>query len=208
MGRDEHHVRGSAGRAIVLSRRRIMLVGVGLAVPLVVSPVAAESVPVPIVLQAELLAKVLEYDRNFPERAGERAKVLLVSKPGNADSTTVVQQMAAALGRLPQIAGLPHDEAVVSFPGAQELARLCRDRRASVVYFGPGFHDDLGAVRAALSSVDVLSVASVPDDVAGGLVLGFDVVSGRPKLLLNLPQARLQKVDLRAAVLKLMTVIE
>jgi hypothetical protein len=208
MRRNDHHARGSAGRAIVLSRRRVVLLAVGLAVPLVSSPAAAESVPVPIVLQAELLAKVLEYDRNFPTRAGERAKVLLVSQSGNADSTTVAQQMAAALGRLPEIAGLPHDEAVVSYRGAEELARLCRNRRISVVYFGPGFRDDLDAIRAALSSVDVLSVASVPDYVPGGIVLGFDVVSGRPKLLLNLPQARLQKVDLRAAVLKLMTVIE
>jgi hypothetical protein len=191
-----------------LSRRRLVLVAVGLAAPLVVSPVAAESVPVPIVLQAELLAKVLEYDRNFPARAGDRAKVLLVAQSGNADSKTVVQQMAAALGRLSQMAGLPHDEAVVSYPGAQELARLCRDRRISVVYFGPGFHDDLDAIRAALSGIDVLSVASVPDYVYGGVLLGFDVVSGHPKLLFNLPQARLQNVDLRAAVLKLMTVIE
>jgi hypothetical protein len=208
MRRDNHHVRGSPGRAIVLSRRRVVLLAVGLAVPLVSSPAGAESVPVPIVLQAELLAKVLEYDRNFPTRAGDRARVLLVSQSRNADSTTVVQQMAAALGRLPQIAGLPHDEAVVSYPGAQNLARLCRDRHISVVYFGPGFHEDLEAIRAALSDIEVLSVASVPDYVQGGIVLGFDVVSGRPKLLFNLPQARLQKVDLRAAVLKLMTVIE
>src|SRR5262249_44791558 len=132
----------------------------------------------------------------------------LVSQSGNTDSTTVVQQMASALGRLPQIAGLPHDEAVLSYHGAQELARLCRERRISVVYFGPGFQEDLDAIRAALSGIEILSVASVPDYVPGGIVLGFDVVSGRPKLLLNLPQARLQKVDLRAAVLKLMTVIE
>jgi hypothetical protein len=178
------------------------------AAPLVVSPASAESVPVPIVLQAELLAKVLEYDRNFAARAGERAKVLLVAQSGNADSKTVVQQMSAALGRLPQMAGLPHDEAVLSYPGAQELAKVCRDRHISVVYFGPGFHDDLDAIRAALSGLDILSVASVPDYVYGGVSLGFDVVSGHPKLLFNLPQARLQNVDLRAAVLKLMTVIE
>jgi hypothetical protein len=186
----------------------LVLWTLGIAAPFVASRAAAESVPVPIVLQAELLAKVLEYDRNFPARAGERAKVLLVSQSGNADSTTIAQQMSAALGRLPQIAGLPHDEVVVSYAGAQELAKLCRAQRVSVVYFGPGFRDDLGAIRAALNGVDVLSVASVPDYVQNGIVLGFDVVSGRPKLLLNLPQARLQKVDLTASVLKLMTVIE
>jgi hypothetical protein len=204
----DHRERSAAGRTLRLTRRRFAVLAVGLAAPFVVRRAEAESVPVPVVLQAELLAKVLEYDRNFGARAGERTRVLLVTQPTNADSTTVVQQMAAALGRLPQMGGLPHDEIIVGYPGPQELAKICRDRHIAVVYFGPGFRDDLGALRAAFSTVDVMSVASVPDYVQGGIILGFDVVSGRPKLLFNLPQARLQNVDLRAAVLKLMTVIE
>jgi hypothetical protein len=54
----------------------------------------------------------------------------------------------------------------------------------------------------------VLSVAAVADYVREGIVLGFDVISGHPKLLFNLPQAKLQKVALKASVLKLMTVFE
>jgi hypothetical protein len=191
------------------SRRRFGIVLLlGLAAPLVVSQGHAESVTAPVVLQAELLAKVAEYDRNFGARAGDRARVLLVTQPTNADSVTVAQQMSAALGRLSQIAGLPHDETILPYPGAAELARVCRDRHVSIVYFGPGFRDDVADIRAALSSVDVLTVASIPDYVRDGIVLGFDVVSGHPKLLFNLPQARLQKVALTATVLKLMTVYE
>jgi hypothetical protein len=40
------------------------------------------------------------------------------------------------------------------------------------------------------------------------VVLGFDLVSGRPKLLVNLTQAKKQKVDLAAEILKLMKVYE
>jgi hypothetical protein len=180
----------------------------GLAAPLIALPGHAESVAAPVVLQAELLAKVAEYDRNFSLRAGERARVLLVTQPTNADSVTVAQQMSSALGRLSQIASLPHDEIILPYPGAAELARICRDRHVSIVYFGPGFRDDVGDIRDALVGVDVLSVASVPDYVKEGIVLGFDVVSGHPKLLFNLRQARLQRVALAAAVLKLMTVYE
>ena len=104
---------------------------VGLAAPLVVSPGHAESVTAPVGLQAELLAKVAEYDRNFGARAGDRARVLLVTQPTNADSVTVAQQMSSALGRLSQIAGLPHDETILPYPGAAELARICRDRHVS-----------------------------------------------------------------------------
>jgi hypothetical protein len=167
-----------------------------------------ESVVAPVTLQAELLVKVAEYDRNFAARAGDRARVLLVTRGGNADSANVNQQMASALGRFDEIAGLPHDEMIITYPGAVELARICRERRIAIVYFAPGFSNEIDAIRNALNGVDVLSVAGVPDYVRGGIVLGFDVVSGRPKLLFNLTQARLQKVALAAAVLKLMTVYE
>src|SRR5205807_8881003 len=178
---------GPVPRGGSLSRRRLgIIVMLGLAAPLIVTPGRAESVTAPVVLQAELLAKVAEYDRNFAGRAGARAKVLLVTQPTNADSVTVAQQMAVALGRISQIAGLPHDETILAYPGAVELVRICRERGISVVYFGPGFRDDIADIRSALSGVDILSIGSVPDYVREGIVLGFDVVSGRPKLLFNL----------------------
>jgi hypothetical protein len=189
-------------------RRQLAAVFAGLAGSLIVSPSRAESVAAPVPLQADLLAKVAEYDRNFAERAGARAQVLLVTQPTNADSVNVAQQMSAALGRFTEIGGLPHDEAVLAYPGSSALARICRDRQIAIVYFGPGFRDDVHAIRTALASVPVLSVAAVADYVREGIVLGFDVISGHPKLLFNLPQAKLQKVALKASVLKLMTVFE
>jgi len=167
-----------------------------------------DGIAAPVTLQAELLVKVAEYDKNFSARAGERARVLLVTKAGNADSANVNQQMANALGRFDEIAGLPHDEMIITYPGATELGRICRDRHIAIVYFAPGFSNDVESIRNALNGVDVLSVGGVPDYVRNGIVLGFDVVSGRPKLLFNLTQARLQRVALAAAVLKLMTVYE
>jgi hypothetical protein len=168
----------------------------------------ADDVTVPISLQAELLAKVVEYDRGFPGRAGSQARILLIVKKDDPDSVHVAAQLAAALGRLGPIAGLPHDQTIVPFSGAAELAADCRARRAAIVIFGPGFRDDLDALRKALTGVDVLSVSSLPGYVPKGIVLGFDVVSGRPKLLVNLTQARLQRVDLASAALKLMRVYE
>jgi hypothetical protein len=172
------------------------------------APSHGEEVTVPASLQATLLAKVLPYDRNFPDRVRQRVQVLLVTRPENPDSVHVVSQLRAALGRLPDLGGLPHDELVFTWAGAPHLARACRSRRIAVVVFGPGFHDDLSAIREALAGIDVLSVAAVPDYVPLGIVLGFDVVSGRPKLLVNLQQARRQNVELAPEVLKFMKVYE
>jgi len=171
--------------------------------------VAADGLEVPVGLQAALLAKVAEYDRNFAERAGARVQVLIVTKQGNAESTRIASAMQSALGHRDQIAGLPHDEWIAPYTGAIDLVAACRDRHVAVIYFGPGFgQQDVEVIRASLEGVNVLSVASVPQYVERGIVLGFDLISSRPKLLFHLTQARKQHVDMRGEALKLMKVFE
>ena len=53
-----------------------------------------------------------------------------------------------------------------------------------------------------------MTVGAVGSYVKGGIVLGFDLVSGKPKLLVNLTQARRQHVDLSSSVLKLAEITE
>ncbi len=70
----------------------------------------------------------------------------------------------------------------------------------------PDFDGELEALERALSGVDVLSVSAVPEYVSRGVVLGFELVSGKPKILLDLPRAKRQNVDFSASVLRLMKV--
>jgi hypothetical protein len=174
----------------------------------VVRDASAEDVPVPFALQAELLAKVAAYDRNMQARAGDRVRVLLVQKPGDDSSARAIVQMQEALGKIGTIAGLPHDEQVVAWGGAPALAQTVTAQHAAIVYLTPGFSGDVDAIRAALTGVDVLSVAAVPNYVPRGIVLGFDIVEGRPKLLVNLSQSAKQHVAFKAEVLKLMRVYQ
>jgi hypothetical protein len=168
----------------------------------------AELVAVPIELQAELLSKVAGYDRNMAARAGDRLQVLLVTNPSDTESTRFATRMQLALQAVSQIAGLPHDERVAPFSSAADLAQQCRARHIAILIVGPGLGDQIPALRDALDGVDVLTVAAVPDYVEQGLILGFDVVSGKPKLLVHLTRARRQHVELKAEVLKLMKVFE
>jgi hypothetical protein len=168
----------------------------------------AELVSVPLERQAELLARVAAYDRNMSARAAGRVQVLILANQMAPESIGVAKRMEAALKSIPDIAGLSHDERVVLFSSAADLARQCRSQHIAIVYLGSGFANDVPAIREALDGVDVLTVAAVPDYVELGVVLGFDVVSGRPKLLVHLAQARRQHVDLRAELLKLARVFE
>jgi len=168
----------------------------------------AEDVNVPDTLQAELVAKVAAYDRGFAARAGDRAHIVILEKPDDPDSKRWATHLEAAFHALPDVGGLPHDEAVVAWPGASALPDLVRSRHAAIVYLTPGFGNDVGAIRAALDGLDVLSVGAVADYVPRGIVLGFDVISGKPKLLVNVGQARRQHVTFMAEILKMAKVYE
>jgi hypothetical protein len=73
----------------------------------------------------------------------------------------------------------------------------------------PGFSEsELAAIAEACAGISVLSVGALARYVERGTVLAFDLVGGKPKLLVNLTRARKQQVDLSSSVLKLMRVIE
>lgn len=166
----------------------------------------AEDASVPAELQAELVAKLAAYDRNFPARAGDTVRVLVVVKPGDARSRLSAAAIELALSRVDRIGGLPHQEKVVQYENAGALAKLCRTTRASVVYITPGFDDGVDDIRLSLRGVDVLSVSAVSDYVRRGIVLGFELLSGKPRISFNLEQAKLQNVNFKADALSLMKV--
>ncbi|MET0593653.1 MAG: YfiR/HmsC family protein [Polyangiaceae bacterium] len=168
----------------------------------------ADDVPVPAELQATLLAKVVTYDRNLPARAGDRVHVLLVGKPSDPTSMPFVRQLSQAISGLGPFGKLPHDEEIVEFRGEADLVRKCRASRASIVYFGPGFRDDITAIRVALEQLALMTVSASPEDVPRGIVLGFDLVFGKPKLVVHLGQSRKQQVDFTAEMLKLVRIVE
>jgi hypothetical protein len=168
---------------------------------------SADDVAVPIALQVELLVKVAAYDRNLPPRAAGTVRTLILTRSGSADSARAAAQIDAALKGQGPIAGLPHEESTAAYADAAALAKIVKAQKISIVYVTPGFADDeIVAIARGFDGGDVLTVGAVPGFVPRGIVLGFDLVSGKSKLLCHLEQAKRQNVALSAAVLKLMTV--
>jgi hypothetical protein len=165
--------------------------------------VASADVPVPAKLQAQLIAKIAAFDRNFPARAAGNALVLVVFKQGDAESTQLATQLASELRALPDVGGVPATVDVVPFDGATGLAATCRSRRAAIVYLSASLAGNAGAVAAALAGGDVLSVGATAAHAEGGTAIGFDLEGGRPKILVNLSAARAQNVSLKADLLRL-----
>jgi hypothetical protein len=194
-------------RGPCLSRRRSLQLALGWAV-LREGLARAEDVTVPLDLQVELLAKVAAYDRNFAARAGTEARCLIVRRPGVAESARVSTHVHKAIGGLSAIAGLPAVPVLVDWSGPAALKETIKAQRAAIAYLAPGLGDDVESIAAALDGVDVLSVAAIASYVAKGVVVGFDLVSGKPKLIVHLGQAKKQNVAFKAELLKMARVIE
>lgn len=187
-------------------RAAIATLGIALSSLCMASSGSTQAAGIPASLQAELLAKLQNYDRSFAARAGDTARILLVVKADSAKSALSANEMKSALSRVERIGGLHHQETMVTYIGAAELAQRCRADRVAIVFVAAELEDSIEAISAALSSVSVLSVGALPSYVAKGLVLGFELESGKPKIIFNLKQARRQNVDFSSTVLRLMRV--
>jgi hypothetical protein len=169
-------------------------------------PARAEDVPVPVGLQADLLYVIAAHDRNLTARAAGQVRTLVVAKSGD-DAAHAAAQFRTAAAAKATVAGLPHAVEASTFTTAAALAEACQTRHLAIVYLAPGFTAaEAGAIGHALEGANVLTVAASPAMVKKGVVLGFDLVSGRAKLLVDLTQAAKQRVAFGADVLGLMAV--
>jgi len=163
----------------------------------------AEDASAPAAVQGQILVRLMLYERRFVKRAPNEVVVLLLQKAGNSDSINAVGQMQKVLRDIGVINGMPIRSEVLTFGTAADLAALCQAEGASVVYVTPGFHGDAGAIAKALVGSEVVTFSAVEDYVADGITVGINVVAGRPKMSINLTQARLQGLDFASSVLNL-----
>ena len=192
---------GGAVRRLVAAASLVLL----LCLP---DSVDAEESSVPAGVQVALVAKVAAYDKHFVTRAGERARIMIVMARGDADSARVAAQLKAAFADVERVGGLPHDDSVVEYTDAPTLARECRDQRVAIVYLTPGLGSEVEAIGRALDGMSILSVGAVSGYAAKGAVIDFSIEAGKPRIALNLGQARRQDVSLLPELVRIMRVVE
>jgi hypothetical protein len=166
----------------------------------------ADTVAVPPPLQARLTAKLAAFDRSMGSRAGSVVRVLVVQREEPA-SQRIARELVAGFQGIPTIAGLPHEELEATYDSPPGVLRRIRDSHASVVFFSAGFVNEAESIANSLRDVNVLTVTAEPAAVSRGIVVGYDLVSGQPKILVNLNQARAQHVALPAALLSLAVIV-
>lgn len=171
------------------------------------APVSVAETSVPIELQVELLRKLVQFERGFAARSGSEVRLLIVVRESNPASARASAQLQSAIERAHDMLGRPIKASVHNFTSAAALKKAALAANAQIVFFTPGFDADLAAIVSAFEGLPALTVSTDGDQVARGVVLGFELVSSKPKITLNLGQARRQGLDFNSELFRLARVI-
>jgi hypothetical protein len=197
----------SFSRDFLLSRRASLCCLGAVAGLCAVSNALALEPEVPVRVQISLLDRVIPFDRNFSSRVHGQLTVVVIVDAESVDSVRVGSQLLSELSALDTLGSHKLRASRVLFSDAQALVDECRRLKAGIVYVTPGVREPPSRVATMLHGLRVLSVGSLPEQVAQGLVLGTAVRSGKPRVLVNLKQAKLQDVDFRADFLRMAEVV-
>ena len=168
----------------------------------------AVSSSAPSVVQAQIITRILPYDRAFEQKVKREVVIVLVQRPDDSESASTVQQMQNALKDVGEVRGRTLKVRVVSYSTPAALAASLRTEGAHVAYIAPGLLRDVPQIAQALAGSGILSFAAHEPCVREGIVLGVEIAEGKPRMSINLRQARTQKIEFPAAILKLAKVYQ
>ena len=181
----------------------VLLCWLGLAMPYV----RAQDTFVPIALQVELLARLLWYERGLQKSASKEIVVLVVDRRGDADSLQTSAQLSAQLDRIRELGGKVVQHTRVSYESAEQLRRILDQRRPYLLYLSKGLNAGAKDLAGVLHGRALLTVQAGGRDLTPAAVLSFELESSKPRIVLNLKQARANKLDFTAQVLRVVRVL-
>ena len=156
----------------------------------------------PVALQVALLDRVLRYERTF---ASERSpvSVILVMRTSSAESVRVTAQLTSELQRVGALGGREIEITTVPFSTGAALRAGIAGASARLVILCPGLSDVVSAVRSAASGAGLIVVSTVGAYVDLGAVIGFELRPARPRIAVNLAEARERRLHFDPPFLRL-----
>ena len=173
---------------------------------------SAQDTPVPVSLQVQIMVKILNFDRNLPERLGDRLTVGVLYQGRYRTSANVGGEVCRTFMGLPQAALGALQSLQITCVGLDldqtpDLATVLKRERIQVLYVSPLRAVDLEDVVAVTRAAHITTLTGVPRYVETGCAIGVDMKGDRPEIVINLAASRAEGADLNAQVLKLARVV-
>ena len=182
--------------------------GAVMIVLLIVAGVAHAAMPVPKL--AAVVVRALAYDRSLKNRVGPHLDVLVMHDGGPAAhaATEVMEGLNALRGVVVQGATLQASVVVVTDAASVVAAMAANGPDVVWVCGSPTFRGALlPTVLTEARARHVTTATLEPSLVEAGVMLGVDGSGDKPKIVVNLVEARAAGVDFAADLLKLARII-
>lgn len=170
--------------------------------------VQAHDTDVPIALQVELLARLLWYERELQKSASNEVVALVIERRGDPESTHAAAQLTAQFDRIKALGGKNVSHARVSYESTEQIRKVVEQRRPYLIYLSKNLGGIAQQLAALFQGRALLTVSADASDTSHRAVLGFELESSKPRIVLNLKQARAQNLDFNAQVLRVVRVLQ
>lgn len=152
----------------------------------------------PLALQVEMLQKTAAYITNLVPPESGKLKVLVVY--AGASPSRATETLAAAINKAGKVGAHPA-EAKVAALGASAKELLEAEKPQLVWVAQETSEKDVSAVIEACGSSPIVTVSNNPAHVKQGIIMGYELVEAKPRILVHLKQARAQGVVIFSGLL-------
>ncbi len=165
---------------------------------------AASADDLPLPLQVQLLQKTSSYITSLAPGEGGKVKVLVVypgASPSRASDT-----VASTINQAGQLGKYPAEAKTVALSGLK--ASLAAEK-PQMLWLSPETDEKgVSQVMEAVGASNIVTVSAVAAHVKQGVILGFDLLEAKPRILVHLKQARTQNVVFLSGLLTHSVIVE
>jgi hypothetical protein len=173
-------------------------------------PAPARGEELPANSQALLLLRVLAYDRNLRQRAGQAVTVAVLYRPGDAASEERRVALVHAFEEVARdvvVAGLPVRVEALAWHDSASLAQRLAAVRPAVLYVDGALAPAVPEIVELSRRRGVLTAGAARPMVDAGLAIGIVPRGSRAGVIVNLPASRLEGAELEAGLLAVSEVV-
>jgi len=199
------------GCAACLRVTRLVLLVAMPAMSVLASPSAAQDMPAPVELQVRLLARILQFDRRFPDGFGGEIVVGVLYQSRFRASLDAMRAASSALEdehANGSVGGIPLRVVPLDLDGGLSLADALADEQIDVLYVSPLRSVEIGTVSQVSRDKGVLTFTGVPEYVRLGLAVSVGSRGGRPEILINIAAAAAEGVVFSSELLQIANLVE
>lgn len=169
-----------------------------------------QEMEVPVNVQYAVLHKILAFDRNLRERVGNEIVIGILYQSALRRSLNFKDELSAAIkkSRVDKFVDIPIRFVAIDLVDNLDWDGPVAKHQIDIFYLAPVRAVEMKTLTAVSRARKIFTFTGVPAYVEAGLAAGVGVKGDSPRIIINLPAAKAEGVELDAQLLKLAKVIE